>query len=95
MFKLPIPFNENTISNFKPESPEALKKINSYLMIIDEGSSISKFALNAIDEVLRRLMKKNEIFGGKIILLGGDFRQTANVIMRGWDMNWEKDPLKI
>ena len=52
-------------------------------MIIDEGSSISKFALNAIDEVLRRLMKKNEIFGGKIILLGGDFRQTANVIMRG------------
>ena len=28
-------------------------------------------------------MKKDEIYGGKIILLGGDFRQKANVIMRG------------
>ena len=44
---------------------------------------MSKHALNAIDEVLRRLCIKEQIFGGKVIVLGGDFRQTANVVLKG------------
>jgi hypothetical protein len=44
---------------------------------------MSKYALDAIDEVLRRLHRSNAVFGGKTILLGGDFRQTANIVLKG------------
>ncbi len=37
-------------------------------------------AVNAIDKLLREIMKNNLPFGGKTFVMGGDFRQTAVVI---------------
>jgi hypothetical protein len=39
-------------------------------------------ALNAVDKLLRLLMNNDIEFGGKCILLGGDFRQTLPVVFR-------------
>ncbi|KAJ7092218.1 PIF1-like helicase-domain-containing protein, partial [Mycena epipterygia] len=39
--------------------------------------------LACIDEFLRRLMGNNLPFGGKVLILLGDFRQTCPVIRRG------------
>ena len=74
--KLPVPHTETSISRLKLNSPEAFKIKNASLILIDEVSMMSKHALNAIDEVLRRLCIKEQIFGGKVFVLGGDFRQT-------------------
>ncbi len=40
---------------------------------------MQKDALRCIDQLLRDLMETTELFGGKVILLGGDFRQTLPV----------------
>ena len=71
------------VSRIKQGSYEALRLINASLAHTDEVSMMSKYTLNAVDDVLRRLCKNYQIFGGKTVLLGGDFRQTANVVMRG------------
>ena len=43
---------------------------------------IPKHAIEAIDRMLRDISNSNVPFAGKVILLGGDFRQTLPVIKR-------------
>nr|XP_013180910.1 unnamed protein product [Papilio xuthus] len=81
--KLPVPLTESSVSRLQPFTPEAERVIGASLILIDEVSMMSKYALDAIDEVLRRLHRSNAVFGGKTILLGGDFRQTANIVLKG------------
>ncbi|VDO32171.1 unnamed protein product [Heligmosomoides polygyrus] len=42
-----------------------------------------KQALEAVNSLLQDIMQKNEPFGGKIMLLGGDFRQVLPVVEKG------------
>ena len=83
VMKLPVPVHENTISSMKMDSQDAQKLRNTSLIIVDEVSMLSKYVLEAVDELLKRVMNNDDIFGGKVILLGGDFRQTPNVVMKG------------
>ncbi len=39
----------------------------------------SKDAFRIADKTLKRLMKSNKLFGGKILLCGGDFRQVLPI----------------
>nr|XP_033331103.1 ATP-dependent DNA helicase pif1-like [Megalopta genalis] len=82
-FKSSVPLFENSASRIKEGSKEAMLLSKASLILIDEASILSKYALNAIDEVLRRITNNDNIFGGQTVLLSGDFRQTANVVMRG------------
>ena len=41
---------------------------------------MSKDALSLIDKLLRKLMDSDIIFGGKVMVLSGDFRQTLPII---------------
>ena len=43
---------------------------------------IPKHAIEAIDRMLRDISNSNVPFAGKVILLGGDFRQTLPVIKK-------------
>lgn len=43
----------------------------------------SGIALTSVDCILKEIMKNLKPFGGKIILLGGDFRQTFPVFKHG------------
>ena len=49
-------------------------------IIIDECSGIPKEIFHYLNRLLRKLMGKNKPFGGKLIILGGDFKQTLPVI---------------
>ena len=51
-----------------------------HLIIIDEASMIPVHALRAIDLLLRDVMNNGHSFGGKVIVLGGDFRQVLPVV---------------
>ncbi|XP_065317338.1 uncharacterized protein LOC135925787 [Gordionus sp. m RMFG-2023] len=78
-FKLPIPIVDNSVSRMSLHSPDATVIKRSKLIIIDEATMMTKYALRCIDR-LQNIMQTQFPFGGKIILLGGDFRQTLLVI---------------
>ena len=51
-----------------------------HLIIIDEASMVPIHALHAIDRLLRDITTHDVPFGGKVFLLGGDFRQVLPVV---------------
>nr|XP_047129329.1 uncharacterized protein LOC105848913 [Hydra vulgaris] len=83
LFKLPVPVLENSTCNVTPNSIHGkfLRQVSLYLL--DEASMIPKHALNAIDKLLQDVCINKFPFGGKVILMGGDFRQILPVVKRG------------
>ena len=53
------------------------------LIIWDEALMSKKAAIEALDDLLRDLMNSEEVFGGKVVVFGGDFRQTLPVVRKG------------
>ena len=49
------------------------------MFIIDE---VSMIPTQAIDRCLQDITENSEYFGGKVMLLGGDFRQVLSVVLR-------------
>jgi len=43
----------------------------------------NKAVLACVDDTCRRVMQNNDLFGTKIVILLGDFRQTCPVIRKG------------
>lgn len=80
LYGLPIAINETSVSRIKPTSDQVKSLQLAKLFIIDECTMISNHTLNTIDRLLRGVMKNNIPFGGKVILLGGDFRQCLPVL---------------
>nr|XP_047129335.1 ATP-dependent DNA helicase PIF1-like [Hydra vulgaris] len=83
LFKLPVPILENSTCNVTPNSINGkfLRQVSLYLL--DEASMIPKHALNAIDKLLQDVCNNKFPFGGKVILMGGDFRQILPVVKKG------------
>ena len=66
---------------------ELIEKTN--LIIWDEAPMTHKHAFEVLDKTLKDIMSrknpyaKDQTFGGKTVLLGGDFRQILLVIPQG------------
>ena len=75
--------NEMLESDIKTNSHRASLIRVSALIIWDEAPMANKAVMECVDNILRRIMAKNTPFGGKVILLSGDFRQTCPVIPQG------------
>ncbi|XP_029651251.1 ATP-dependent DNA helicase pif1-like [Octopus sinensis] len=85
-FKLPVPILENSTSLMKiPSQRSEELKLADLIIIIDEASMLSGNTLRCIDLLLKEIMSCHKPFGGKGLLLGGDFRQTAPAVPRGSD----------
>ena len=82
-FGLPLKMLDNSTSSMIIPSKQSEDIREACLIIIDETSSMHKNALRMIDLLLREIMRIDKPFGGKVIVLGGDFRQTANIIHGG------------
>ena len=82
LFKLPVPIMDTSVCNIPPTSAHAeyLRSIDMFL--IDEASMVSTHALTAINKMLQDITGVKEMFGGKIFVLGGDFRQVLPVVPR-------------
>eukprot|EP00794_Sanderia_malayensis_P013282 gene13282-biopygen10592 len=81
-FQIPIPLLPNCTGNIKIQSARAQMLRNTTLFIWDEASMIPKNALRAVDTLLRDITQVKRPFGGKFMLLGGDFRHVLPVINR-------------
>lgn len=82
-FKLPINLHETSTSGITANSAKAQVIRQASLLIIDEISMCPLLALKTIDRFLRDiadLSNRNNPFGGKTVLMCGDFRQTIPVV---------------
>ena len=86
-FKIHVSTFDDSICNIHQGSELAeLLKVTK-LIIWDEAPMAHKFCFQALDKSLKDIMElgneSSTIFGGKVIVFGGDFRQILLVIPRG------------
>ncbi|XP_021968097.1 uncharacterized protein LOC110863154 [Folsomia candida] len=80
-YSLPLNLDECSVSGIKMKSKEAEIIGKSKLLIWDESTRAPANALNCVDRLLKEIMGNKDVpFGGKVLLLGGDFRQTLPII---------------
>lgn len=82
-FGLPVPLYSDSNSTIKAGTKEAMNLNNTDVFIWDEAPMAPRYALEAIDRILRDIMNNNVPFGGKVIVFGGDFRQLLPVNIHG------------
>jgi hypothetical protein len=83
-FGIPVPCYEHSTSHIRLNSKEAAKLREASLLIWDESTMAHKDMLTCLDRLLKDIMNFSECpFGGKCILLGGDFRQCLPVVPHG------------
>ncbi|XP_013699854.1 ATP-dependent DNA helicase PIF1-like [Brassica napus] len=87
--KLPLNLNDHTMCNIPKNSMLAALIVKTDLIIWDEAPMAHRQAFETLDRTLRDLQSTanpeaaSKPFGGKTVLLGGDFRQILPVIPQG------------
>ncbi|XP_027171825.1 uncharacterized protein LOC113771446 [Coffea eugenioides] len=79
-FKIPLDFSKTKSCQLSKQSSAAKLISESKLILWDEASMAKRHTIEAFDELLRDLIDSDLPFGGKVIVFGGDFRQTLPVI---------------
>lgn len=86
-FKLPVPTLENSTCNIDYDDELAELLMQTQLIIWDEAPMAHRYTFEALDRTLKDVMGEDRdsdrIFGGKVVVFGGDFRQILPVIPRG------------
>ncbi len=86
-FGLGIDLDKNSVSRIKQGTQEWRELLQTKLIIWDEISMCHVHLLLAVDRSLRDLLDCTEPFGGIPIVVGGDFRQQAPVVVHGNRVN--------
>ncbi|KAL4564666.1 hypothetical protein LXL04_028734 [Taraxacum kok-saghyz] len=87
-FKIPINLDNNSMCNIKQQSGVAQLLRLAKIIIWDESSMAHRQAVEAVDRSIQDITKLNLPFGGKIMILGGDFRQVLPVVRRALADPW-------
>ncbi|XP_060183115.1 uncharacterized protein LOC132613077 [Lycium barbarum] len=80
LFKIPINVDDTFSCNISKQSALACLIRDAKLTIWDEVSMAKKKMIEVFDLLLKGLMDTNIRFGGKVVVFGGDFRQTLPVV---------------
>jgi len=81
-FKIPINLDDMSNCSVSKQSKLAeLLRISS-VIIWDEASMAKRQAIEALDRMLQDIMNCCLLFGGKVVIFGGDFRQVLPVTPR-------------
>ena len=79
--KAPLTPNENSLLQISAQSNLAKLVKMAKLLLIDEATMLDRFQLEALDRSLKDLTgNTDQPFGGKVLLLAGDFRQCLPVV---------------
>lgn len=88
-FAIPLNPAEDSTCNIKQGSPLAKLIVKAKLIIWNEAPMMHKYSFEALDQTLRDILRFKDPsnlerpFGGKTVVLGGDFRQILPVITKG------------
>ncbi|XP_061343010.1 uncharacterized protein LOC133289157 [Gastrolobium bilobum] len=79
-FRIPIQITEDATCNIKQNSTLAELLSKTKLIIWDKAPMVHKFCFEALDRTLRDVLSCVDMpFGGKVVVLGGDFRQILTI----------------
>nr|XP_027083804.1 uncharacterized protein LOC113706116 [Coffea arabica] len=79
-FKIPLDFSKNKTCQLSKQGSFAKLLFESKLILWDEASMARRETVEAFDDLLRDVMESSLPFGGKVVVFGGDFRQTLPII---------------
>ena len=79
-FKLPLNITCDSICNIDAQSTLAKLIKMAKIIVWDESPMSERYQMEALDRSLRDITDKDIPFGGKIMVLSGDFRQCLPVI---------------
>jgi energy-coupling factor transporter ATP-binding protein EcfA2 len=88
-FSIPLVINQKSTCNITQQCPRAKLLRETSLFIWDEAPMMNKFCFEAFDRTMRDIMRVEDEenlkkpFGGKVVVLGGDFRQILPVVRNG------------
>ncbi|XP_071740486.1 uncharacterized protein [Rutidosis leptorrhynchoides] len=88
-FVIPINITEDSFCSINVNSQLADLLRETSLIIWDEAPMIHKHCFEALDRTLRDIMRQmsleneHKVFGGKVVVFGGDFRQILPVVPKG------------
>ncbi|XP_074291256.1 uncharacterized protein LOC141618031 [Silene latifolia] len=86
---IPIELFDDSTCNIGKKSQLAELLRETSLIIWDEAPMDHRFAFEAVDRTMRDIIAfkdkgaRSKLFGGKTVLLGGDFRQVLPIITKG------------
>ncbi|CAA3030170.1 ATP-dependent DNA helicase PIF1-like, partial [Olea europaea subsp. europaea] len=82
-FKIPLEISNNMTCSISKQCALASLLRMTKLIIWDEAPMLHRYTIEAVDNMLRDINECNLPFGGKVVVLGGDFRQILPVIKKG------------
>ena len=82
-FKIPLDMNPNNMCKVSKQSSLAKLLQQAKLIIWDEAPMTHRAGIEGVDRLLRDLMDNSELFGSKVMVFGGDFRQVLPVVVKG------------
>lgn len=82
-FGLPVPLYSDSTSSIKLQSEDAKYLEKVYVFIWDEAPMAPRYALEVTERTSRDILNNDLPFGGKLVILGGDFKQLLPIKMRG------------
>eukprot|EP00798_Chlamydomonas_sp_ICE-L_P011274 gene11274-18906_t len=82
-FGIPLLILGDSVCSIDAQSAKAQLLRQASLIIWDEAPMTHKHCYEAVDRMLRDFMQNDLPFGGKIVVMAGDFRQILPVIQRG------------
>jgi len=88
-FGIPIEIHETSSCNICPNSDLGQLIVRAKLIIWDEAPMLHKHCFESVDRAFRDVLRSSNNgntdipFGGKVVVLGGDFRQILPVIPKG------------
>ncbi|XP_012834082.1 PREDICTED: ATP-dependent DNA helicase PIF1-like [Erythranthe guttata] len=81
-FGLPINVHESSTRSISQQSPHAELLIRVKLIIWDEAPMMHRYCFEALDKTMKSILQADKPFGGKVVVLGGDFRQILPVVLK-------------
>ncbi|XP_052111520.1 uncharacterized protein LOC127742824 [Arachis duranensis] len=82
-FKIPINAEPSSTCSISKQSDLAKLIRQTTAIIWDEAPMTNKETMESLDRTLRDILENNNPFGGKVMVMGGDFRQVLPVVPKG------------
>ncbi len=82
-FRIPVNCEVESACFIRTNSALAELLRETSAIIWDEAPTCHRFTIEVLDRTLQDVMKSDQPFGGIVVVLGGDFRQTLPVIPKG------------
>ncbi|KAL7139442.1 hypothetical protein ABFS83_09G051100 [Erythranthe nasuta] len=81
-FGLPIIVHESSTFSIKQQSPQVELLSRAKLIIWDDAPMMHKYCFEALNKTMKSILDSDIPFGGKVVVLEGDFRQILPVVLK-------------